>query len=54
MMERKKELKQKYKDMKPEMGVFIIKNNLSGRIIIDTSLMLCLDKLSEDENLLLY
>ncbi len=34
-METKKELKQKYKEMKKPMGIFIIKNNVNGKIFIN-------------------
>ncbi len=33
-MDTKKELKQKYKEMKPPMGVFIIKNNINGKTFV--------------------
>lgn len=33
----KKELKQKYKEMKTPMGVFIIKNNMNGKAFIGVS-----------------
>ncbi len=36
-MERKKEMKQRYKEMKTPMGVFIIKNNMNGKAFIDVS-----------------
>ena len=34
-MERKKELKEKYKQMKPEMGIFLIKEKKSGKYHIE-------------------
>lgn len=34
-MDRKKELKEMYKNMKPDMGVFIIKSNFSNKCSIE-------------------
>jgi len=33
----RKELKQKYKEMKTPMGVFMIKNNINGKAFVDVS-----------------
>lgn len=33
-MDRKKELKEKYKQMKPEMGVYVVRCNLNGKCYI--------------------
>lgn len=39
-MDRKKELKEQYKQMKPDMGVFIIRSNFSNKCHIEGSLNL--------------
>ncbi len=36
-MKTKKELKQQYKDQKPQMGVFEIRNTVNGKILIEGS-----------------
>lgn len=36
-MERKKELKQQYKEMKPEMGVFIIRSKASNKCFLQAT-----------------
>lgn len=36
-MNRKKELKEVYKNMKPDMGVFIIKNSISNNFCIEAT-----------------
>jgi len=36
-MNYKKKLKQQYKEMKPSMGVFIIKNNVNGKAFLGVS-----------------
>ncbi|SDW42907.1 GIY-YIG nuclease family protein [Tepidimicrobium xylanilyticum] len=36
-MDRKKELKEQYKMMKPHMGVFIIKSNYSNKCFVESS-----------------
>lgn len=35
--ERRQQLKQMYREMKPPMGAFIIKNTLNGRVFMDVS-----------------
>ena len=35
--QRQKELKQQYKEMKPPMGIFIIRNRMNGKAFIHTS-----------------
>lgn len=35
--QRQKELKQKYLEMKPPMGAYIIKNNMNGRALMNVS-----------------
>ena len=37
LMNRKKELKEAYKNMKPDMGVFIIKNNVNNNCYIEAT-----------------
>jgi hypothetical protein len=34
-MDRKKELKELYKNMKPDMGIFIIKSNFNNKYYIE-------------------
>lgn len=36
-MDRRKELKEKYKLMKPDMGVFVIKNNLNNKCYVEAT-----------------
>ena len=36
-MESKKELKQKYKEMKTPMGIIMIKNTVNGKVFIDSN-----------------
>lgn len=36
-MDRKKELKEQYKMMKPDMGIFIIKSNFENKCYIETT-----------------
>ncbi|WFA08880.1 GIY-YIG nuclease family protein [Tissierella sp. Yu-01] len=36
-MDRKKELKEQYKQMKPDMGIFIVRSNKTNKCYIETS-----------------
>lgn len=36
-MDRKKELKEMYRTMKPDMGIFIIRNNFNNKCYIETT-----------------